>query len=227
MDWNKDGKIDLIAGDTDGQVTLFLNVGTASAPKLAEGVHVEAGGKAIVGEKKTYKEVGDEYEVDEVIPGSHELADIYSKIHMADWNGDGLADLLIGHSGTLVYYENSGTASQPRFKDPVKIVPPGGRFPSRPSPYVVDWDGDGVQDLLLGTERSEVYFLRNEGTNKKPVLAKREQLVLYPEAYHEAYRCRLGVTDWNGDGKLDLLVGTFWSDEGPESGGNVWLFLRK
>ncbi len=34
------------------------------------------------------------------------------------------------------------------------------------------------------------------------------------------------VVDWDGDGKLDLLTGNFYSDQEP-AGGNVWLFLRK
>ena len=44
----------------------------------------------------------------------------------------------------------------------------------------------------------------------------------------ERYRCRIDVTDWNNDGKKDLLVGNvyngIWRDE---ISGNVWLFLGK
>ena len=34
------------------------------------------------------------------------------------------------------------------------------------------------------------------------------------------------VSDWNNDGRLDLLVGNFYSYKKP-MGGNVWLFLGK
>ena len=219
--------MDLIAGDTKGQVWLFLNEGTDKAPVLAEGVRVEAGGKPIVGKEKKYKQVDGRYVVDKVIPGSHELAEIYSKLHMADWTGDGLKDLLIGYDNKIVVYRNSGAPGKPKFEDPVKIEAPGGTFPSRPAPYVVDWDGDSKMDLLVGTEGSEVFFYRNEGTNAAPVLARGKDLGLKGDGYDDSYRCRIDVVDWNGDGIRDLLVGTAVSGPDDETVGNIWLFLGK
>ena len=101
MDWNNDGKKDLIAGDTEGNVWLFLNTGTRREPRLAKGKRVEADGKAIKGQRKTYKRVGGQLVVDKVISGNHPLAEVYSKIHMADWDGDGLKDGELILSGTL------------------------------------------------------------------------------------------------------------------------------
>ena len=49
MDYNNDGKTDLIAGDSKGQVWIFLNVGTRDKPELAKGVRIKAGGKPIMG----------------------------------------------------------------------------------------------------------------------------------------------------------------------------------
>jgi len=210
VDFNNDGKLDLIAGDTEGNVTLFLNVGTAQNPELAKGVKIEADGKPIR-------------------VGSHNLADRYSKIHMADWDGDGRRDLLVGHSNTIVMYKNVGRASEPRFAAPVQVAIPG-TVPTRPSPYVVDWDGDGKKDLLVGCESAEVLFYRNTGTDKKPRLANGQKLELRAPKSEAGYRWRIDVTDWNNDGKLDLLVGSFYSGSSPSDrkmGGNVWLFLGK
>jgi len=97
---------------------------------------------------------------------------------------------------------------------------------SRPSPYVVDWDGDGKKDMLFGTERAEIYFFRNAGTNEKPELEVGKKLALTGGDFSKGYRCRIDVADWNADGKLDLLVGNFYSYKKP-MGGNVWLFLAK
>jgi len=207
VDWNNDGKMDLIAGDTRGNVTLFLNTGTKDKPVLAEGTKVEADGKAIVN-------------------GSHPLAGSYSKLHMGDWDGDGLKDLLVGHNEEIILYKNAGTASAPKLRAPTKLECPGGKWPFRPSPYVVDWDGDGKQDLLVGCEQPQVVFYRNVGTAKEPKLAAGKPLELKGDGFQTSYRCRIGVTDWNNDGKLDLLVGTFYSSQRP-AGGNVWLFLGK
>jgi hypothetical protein len=240
VDWNKDGKKDLIAGDTKGQVTLFLNSGTPGKPELAAGVPVESEGKPISGKQTLYKieknqivmENGEPV-VDKVIPGSNALAEIYSMIHVADWNGDGLDDLLVGHQVTILFYKNIGTAREPKLAAPVKIESPTGQWPSRPSPYVVDWDGDGVQDLLVGVDYGlpdvkAPFFFRNAGTNQEPKLEQGVPLKLEGEDFDKGYLLRLGMADWNNDGKLDLLVGNRCT-VGPDQKitGNVWLFLRK
>ena len=213
MDWNNDGKNDLLSGDTKGQVWIFLNEGTSESPKLAKGVQVEAAGEPIVGSREKGKIIG-----------------IYSKLHYADFNGDGLKDLLVGQNApagdNLLFYKNIGTKSKPKLAKPEPIELPEPKM-SRPSPYVVDFDGDGVVDLLFGTERSEVYFFRNAGTNEKPKLKKGRNLKLDGgEDFENSYRCRIDVTDWNNDGVLDILAGTFYSKKKP-MGGNVWLFLGK
>jgi len=197
----------LIAGDTQGNVTLFLNTGSKEKPELAKGKLVEADGKPIKA-------------------GSHKLADTYSKIHMADWDGDGLKDLLVGHSETIVMYKNVGTQSGPRFQAPTLMKIPEGKFPFRPSPYVVDWDGDGKKDLLVGAEEPKVYFYRNIGTDKKPQLASGKELELKGPGQDASYRWRIEVTDWNKDEKKDILVGNIYSGRG-RAGGNIWLFLGK
>ena len=40
------------------------------------------------------------------------------------------------------------------------------------SPWVVDVDGDGVNDLVVGDFSGHFRFYRNEGTNKQPRYAK-------------------------------------------------------
>jgi hypothetical protein len=90
----------------------------------------------------------------------------------------------------------------------------------------VDWDGDGKPDLLCGTEGPEVCFFRNIGTRQAPKLANGVRLALNGDGFSRGYRCRIDVVDWNNDGKLDLLVGNFYSEKQP-AGGNVWLFLAR
>ncbi len=207
MDWNSDGKKDLIAGDSSGNVTLFLNIGTTKEAKLAKGEPVKADGKPIAA-------------------GSHELAGRYAWIHMADWDGDGLKDLFVGHTSSLAFYKNGGTQSAPRLQAPTLFELPGGGRILRPSAYVVDWDGDGKKDLLVGGENPKIYFYRNIGTDKKPKLDKGEALELKGPGSDAGYRWRVDVTDWNNDGKKDLLLGNFYSS-GRKAGGNIWLFLGK
>lgn len=215
MDWNHDGRPDLVSGDTEGAVWLFLNQGGKPLPELAKGARVEAQGKPI-GPKP-----GGE-------PGDPPAAQIYSKIHVADWDADGLPDLLVGQDTTVALYRNTGTAQSPKFGAPSLITIPEGQFPFRPGPYVCDWDGDGTKDLLVGCENPRVIFHRNIGTARKPKLAKGESVVLKGPGFEKSYRCRIAVTDWDNDGKTDLLVGTACQ---PPSGGRttgyIWLFRGK
>lgn len=227
MDWNNDGKKDLLSGDTKGQVWLFLNTGTDKEPVLAEGIRVQADGKPIVGTSPRYEKSSDGKR--RFVPDTEKLIGIYSKIYFGDWNGDGLRDLLIGQTGPgghdLLFYKNIGTQSEPKFGKPEPLELPGPKM-SRPSPYLVDWDGDGKQDILFGTERPTIYFFRNIGTKRNPKLETGKQIDLVGDDFSKGYRCRIDVTDWNGDGKLDIVVGNFYSYKKP-MGGNIWLFLGK
>ena len=235
MDFDDDGKKDVVAGDTDGAVWFFRNVGTDEEPELAEGKKIEADGKPIMGARRIYeKDEEGNYKLKETIPGSSEHAEKYSKLTVVDWNNDGLKDIVIGHSKVefLLYY-NTGEKGAPRFGRPVIVMPEEGSFPSRPSPCLVDWDGDGKKDLLVGGGNGEIYFFPNMGTDDKPRFVTGQSLKAAGEVIKKGSRARLDVVDWNNDGKLDLLVGDFYyirpenPDERGKTGGNVWLYLRK
>jgi len=229
VDWNNDGKFDLLSGDTDGSVWVFLNVGKKGKPELAKGMRVKANNKLIQGQTRTVKMVDGKSQLGEVLPSSHKLAGVYSKLHMADWDGDGLKDLLIGHSSTVVFYKNIGSKSDPKFEDPVKMID---NFKTRPAPYIIDWDKDGKKDLLLGSDGNKIYFYRNIGTIQNPELADKKALDLKGSDFSDGNRVRVEVVDWNNDGKRDLLVGNYYmkvkeGESRPALGGNVWLFLGK
>lgn len=231
MDWNGDGKKDLVAGDTNGAVWFFENRGTAEAPELAAGVKVEAGGKEIVGGRTIYEEVDGKYKAKEKIAGNPAQAEKYSKIHVADWNGDGLIDILLGYtSPEIVILLNKGTRTAPKFNDAIVIKPEEGTFPTRPSPFVVDWDGDGKKDLIVGSDAGQIHFYPNIGPATKPRYGAGCALLAGGVEIKKGTRARIDVADWNGDGKLDLLLGDFFtrSDEKAKGGramsGNVWFF---
>jgi len=182
----------------------------------------------------------EECPTEKVAPGEAAGGDVHvcygTRPFAVDYDGDGLLDLLVAQGGgrkgeEIIFFKGIGSKSQPEFAKPVgldflkkpefKEVVKGG-----PSPWVVDWDSDGKLDMLCGTH-NKVYFLKNTGTNAKPEYDAPEEIEMLDI---EGGGFRVCATDWDEDGKLDLLVGNGYSGGGEdkkEHGGNVWLYLRK
>ncbi len=128
-----------------------------------------------------------------------------AKPALGDVDGDGDLDLFVGESsGTLNFYRNEGTPSEPRFElvDDEYLGLDVGR---RSAPALADVDGDGDLDLVIGREDGELVFLRNEGDARTARFVEAEWPFPAPE---ELPRAPVPVfVDIDGDGDLDLFVG--------------------
>ena len=73
-------------------------------------------------------------------------------------------------------------------------------------PELVDWDGDGDLDLLMGGYRGIIGVRLNHGSPTKPKFSEKTVLV---KAGDKHLNMSGGVSfefaDWNGDGKKDLI----------------------
>ena len=145
---------------------------------------------------------------------------------LVDWDGDGDLDLLIGSFGGEIFLrENVGTRRKPEYAPETVRLDADGKplkVNSHAAPAVADWDGDGVWDLVVGVSDGSVVWFRNEGAANKPRFGEARELVapkskdkfltqyLQPgQAVSPGVRAQICVTDYDGDGRLDLLVGDF------------------
>lgn len=118
----------------------------------------------------------------------------YSSPSMADFDGDGLSDMVSGSAGGDLYYFKGGAGFEaPQLMLTVPDI-------ERAMPYAADLDGDGRMDLAVGSLNGKIllYYNRDSGFELgQPIECPNETFVA-PCAY-----------DYDGDGDLDLLYGNF------------------
>jgi len=229
VDMNADGHKDILIGSFSGVPQLIL--GNKDGYSQPESI-LDSTGETVLIQAFWNADESKWDETDRAGSEGH-----CTSVAAVDWDHDGDLDLLLGdyYGGRLFVRMNEGTASQARFAKVNQPVMSGGEpvviKDGLSAPRVVDWDGDGLFDILCGGSKGGVFLYRNKGKQDSPEFATSVTLVeplkgkpnafikqvpaidgrptLPGSSYH------IDPIDYDGDGDLDLIIGarSQWMNE--------------
>lgn len=246
VDWDDDGDVDIVSGNTAGYLLFFENL---SGPKAEKPKWAAPGYLSVDGEKIRIM-AGPNGS----IQGPAEAKWGYTTLSVADWDGDGLRDVMINSIlGKVVWYRNVGSTKSPKLGPPHAVeVEWNGVQPAmaygwmkpegkalltqwRTTPFMVDWNSDGLMDLvMLDQEGFLAYFQRAKSDGQLKLLAPQRVLLndsnqplkLSAGIAGKSGRRKLCIVDWNRDGKLDILLNSSNADllQQMDSTAGKWSF---
>jgi hypothetical protein len=174
-DLDGDGDVDALVSRSSGELAYYLNTGSAASPQYS-------------------------LQSNTLATATGEVFEPHLILSMADFNGDGKADLITADKqGKLIMY--------PDLLDKLKHIPilverkevtfqkGNVTYTSSPLtgflfPTAADMDGDSLPEILLGTQAGGILFLQNQASSAIPngLEERKEASMIYPNpTYGEIY----------------------------------------
>ncbi len=190
MDLDGDGDFDAVVGNYWGtRLQYFENTGTSSNPGFVQ----------VTGAANPF------YHID---VGSR--LGYRSSPELVDLDGDGDLDTVVGNSpGTLLYFENTGSSTSPSFIEASGAANPfsGIDVASNGTPELVDLDGDGDLDAVVGESSGSLLYFENTGASNSPAFVETTGAANPLFDIDVGHNSSPELVDLDGDGDLDAVIG--------------------
>jgi hypothetical protein len=207
-DFDGDGDLDIICGEFVDKLTWYENIGSREKPLYKKGEYLQ-NEKGLI---KIYLEM--------FVPVAF------------DFDEDGHIDILAGEEdGRVAFIRNSGKVknNMPIFESPVYLKQKADnvKFGALITPFSIDWDGDGDEDIIAGNSAGNLSFIENLTGGRNPVWAA----PVFLKANNEEIHIQAGengsiqgpceakwgytvptVADWDMDGHLDIIINSIWGE---------------
>ena len=234
VDIDADGDLDAFVGNNAGDTLFYQNTGSVSAPAFATPsntpfgltnvgisaapafVDIDGDGDldAFVsneaGDTLFYRNTGSATVPAFAAPSTNPfgLSDVggYGIPTLVDIDGDGDLDAFVGNNaGDTLFYQNTGSVSAPAFAAPSTNPFGLSDVGTYAAPTLVDIDGDGDLDALLGDQSGNTLLYLNTGSVSAPAFATPST---NPFGLTDAGDyVRPTFVDLDGDSDLDAFVG--------------------
>ncbi len=216
VDWDGDGTLDIVTGNSEGRILFLKNVGSNDAPAFLPGIPLQASGEII--------HVQPGYRLD--IQGPGEARWGYTCPTVTDWNSDGLPDILMSDSTARhTVFMNVGTKQRPKLANGRPLYYEGldmfGTW--RVQPAIQKIDGRMAYVALDDEDQFHLYWRvddYNVVDGGKLRLESGDAIGANFLQGGGSGRLKIILTDWDNDGAVDLVVGTprHGSVPNPETG---------
>jgi len=179
FDWDGDGDADIVCGNTAGYIGFIENLDGGNPPRWAKPVYLEADGKVI------RVQAGPNGS----IQGPCERKWGYTTLSVADWDHDGMPDIVANSIwGKVHWYRNVGARRAPKLAaaQPIEVEwegkppkpawtwwePQGRELATqwRTTPVVVDLNNDGLNDLVMLDHEGYLAFYERRKADGRLVL---------------------------------------------------------
>lgn len=235
VDWDQDGDEDLITGNSAGYFAFIENLGGGTHPVWAEPELLTSKGEVI--------RIQAGYNGS--IQGPAEAKWGYTTLSVADWDGDGHQDILFNSIwGRVEWIRNTGNDLEQPKPILVQWEHEPAPYPSwnwweaspdelvtqwRTTPFAIDWNKDGVMDLIMLDHEGYLTFFEGENIKSQQTILPGKRIFygenasvfnnrgiavnegmgllrLNQEEAGGSGRRKISLIDWDKDGDMDLLV---------------------